>query len=195
MSDISRSAPKPTAFELKSAQLPLVALLVKTADVSVLGAQWEAQYGSAPDFFDHEPLVVDLTPIASQPDVVPDFPAIIRLLHAHRVCAIAAKGGSPAQMQAALAAGLVATPDAVLLQAKTPAAPMPAAPPPPPASPTPPSPTDAAPPAAHVPVAAPRQRPNGGPRWWWTSHCALASRCTPGAVTWWCWPLSTPVPK
>ena len=128
MSDVPRSAPKPTAFELKSAQLPLVALLVKTADVAVLSAQWEAQYGSTPDFFDQEPLVVDLTPISSQADVVPDFKAIIRLLHRHRVCAIAVKGGSEAQMQAAVAAGLVAAPDAVVVQAKTPAERVPVAP-------------------------------------------------------------------
>lgn len=128
MSDVPRSAPKPTAFELKSAQLPLVALLVKTADVAVLSAQWEAQYGSTPDFFDQEPLVVDLTPISSQVDVVPDFKAIIRLLNRHRVCAIAVKGGSEAQMQAAVAAGLVAAPDAVVVQAKTPAERVPVAP-------------------------------------------------------------------
>lgn len=123
MSDVSRSAvsvAKPTAFELKSAQLPLVALLVKTTDMSVLGSQWAAQYGNHPDFFDHEPLVIDLTPIASQPDALPDFKALIAMLKQHRVSAIAVKGGSQAQMVAALAAGLVASPDAVVLQGKTP---------------------------------------------------------------------------
>lgn len=127
MSDVSRSAvsvAKPTAFELKSAQLPLVALLVKTTDMSVLGSQWAAQYGNHPDFFDHEPLVIDLTPIASQSDALPDFKALIAMLKQHRVSAIAVKGGSQAQMVAALAAGLVASPDAVVLQGKTPMGPV-----------------------------------------------------------------------
>lgn len=119
MSDVSRSgAPpaKPSTFEIKSANLPLVALLLKTTDLPSLKAEWLAQFGDTPDFFDQDPLVIDLSPLASQPDAdkIPNFKALLTLLRSHRVCPIAVKGGTPAQMAAALSVGLVAAADVVL---------------------------------------------------------------------------------
>jgi len=119
MSDASRPgshAAKPSTFEIKSANLPLVALLLKTTDMGALEMEWTSHYGDNPDFFEDEPLVIDLGPLASHfgAEEVPDFPALLRLLKNHHVCPIAVKGGTPAQMAAALAAGMVAAPDAVL---------------------------------------------------------------------------------
>jgi septum site-determining protein MinC len=123
MSDVPKvaaPAAKPSAFEIKSANLPLVALLLKTTDMAVFKAEWEAQYGDNPDFFEQEPLVIDLTPLAVHSDMspdmaaLPDFKALLAWLKAHRTCPVAVKGGTPAQMAAALAAGLVAAPDAAL---------------------------------------------------------------------------------
>lgn len=119
MSDVSRPdahSGKPHAFEIKSANLPLVALLLKTADLSELAAEWAQHYGDNPDFFENEPLVVDLSPMAngSPPPAVPDFLKLMAFLRRQRTCPVAVKGGNPAQMAAALAAGLVAAPEAVL---------------------------------------------------------------------------------
>jgi septum site-determining protein MinC len=128
----------PATFEIKSATLPLVSLLLKTADLGALAAELTARFGDLPDFFDHDPLVLDLTPLQGQGDVTVDFAGLLPLLRQYRVLPVAARGGSTAQMQAALAAGLAAAPEAVApaappARAKAPA-PAPAAAEPPSAS-------------------------------------------------------------
>lgn len=125
---------KPTAFEIKSANLPLVALMLKTTDMGLLAREWDAQYSSTPGFFDQDPLVVDLHALGEDAGAV-DFKQLLALLRAHAVCPIAVKGGTPAHMKAALKAGLVAAPDVVLQRLV--AAPVPEALPSPPAAPQP----------------------------------------------------------
>jgi septum site-determining protein MinC len=131
----------PVTFEIKSAQLPLVALLLKTPSLDELARDWAQQFAQTPGFFDQDPLVIDLTPLAQQsPAETPDFQALVDWLRRQNVSPVAVKGGSPPQMAAALAVGLVAAPDVVLSRAV--AAPAPAAPvvaEPPAAPPVPPS--------------------------------------------------------
>lgn len=118
---------KPTSFEIKSANLPLVALLLKTTDTDVLAREWEAQYSHTPGFFDQEPLVIDLHALPEDAGDL-DFAALLALLRAHAVCPVAFKGGTEPLMAAALKAGLVAAPDVVLQRvapATTPPAPTP----------------------------------------------------------------------
>jgi septum site-determining protein MinC len=100
----------PATFEIKSATLPLVALLLKTADLATLAQDLQARFGDIPDFFDHDPLVIDLSPIRSA-DVVPDFAALLALLRGYRMQPIAVRTGSQAQTAAARAAGLVEAED------------------------------------------------------------------------------------
>ena len=119
----------PATFEIKSATLPLVSLLLKTADLDALAAELSDRFGDHPDFFDHDPLVLDLTPLQTQADATVDFRALLDLLHRYRVLPVAARGGTAGQMSAALAAGLAAAPEIVLQPAP---APQPAAPAPPP---------------------------------------------------------------
>lgn len=55
-------------FEIKSAQLALVALLLKTSDVSLLANDLLAQFGpdsQSPDFFDNDALVLDFSQLNS----------------------------------------------------------------------------------------------------------------------------------
>lgn len=108
----------PATFEIKSANLPLVALLLKSTNLAALSDEMARHYGELPNFFDHDPLVIDLSPLQSAApadDAAPvDFPALLALLREYRVMPIAARGGSAAQMQAAQAAGLAAAPDATV---------------------------------------------------------------------------------
>ena len=114
----------PATFEIKSANLPLVALLLKSPDLHALSDELKARFGDIPDFFDHEPLVVDLTPLQAQhAGAEVDFAALNTLLRGYRLCPLAVRGGSQAQMQAAQASGLTATPDAVAPPARRKAAP------------------------------------------------------------------------
>jgi len=103
----------PATFEIKSATLPLVSLLLKTTDLDALAAELTTRFGDHPDFFDHDPLVLDLSPLQAQGEARVDFSALLDLLHRYRVLPVAARGGSAAQMSAALAAGLAAAPEAV----------------------------------------------------------------------------------
>jgi septum site-determining protein MinC len=128
----------PATFEIKSANLPLVALRLKSTDLSALAAELARQYGDLPDFFDNEPLVIDLSALAANAGEL-DFPALIALLRQHRLAPLAFKGGGDKQAAAALAAGLVAAPDAVLTRASAPTQPAPE----PAAAPTEPEPPQA----------------------------------------------------
>jgi septum site-determining protein MinC len=108
----------PATFEIKSANLPLVALLLKSADLGELARELAARFGDIPDFFDHDPLVIDLAPMQALDDASLDFPALLQLLRSYRVLPVAVKGGSEKQMQAALEAGLASAPEAGLRQAQ-----------------------------------------------------------------------------
>lgn len=102
----------PATFEIKSANLPLVALLLKSHDMTQLAQELEARFGELPDFFDNDPLVVDLGPLKDATADV-DFAALLALLRRYKVLPVAARGGSSAQMQAALKAGLAPAPDVI----------------------------------------------------------------------------------
>jgi septum site-determining protein MinC len=131
-------ASTPATFEIKSANLPLVALLLKSSDLSALSREMALRFGDIPDFFDNDPLVIDLSQLP--PDAAtPDFAALIALLRPYRVAPLAVRGGNPAQLAAALAAGLAAAPDARVIS--------------PPAAAPPPARGKAAPAAAEAPPA------------------------------------------
>lgn len=99
----------PATFEIKSANLPLVALLLKSADLGALAAELSARFGDLPDFFDNDPLVIDLSPLG---DAQLDFAPLLSLLRGYKVMPVAARGGNEQQMNAALAAGLAPAQDA-----------------------------------------------------------------------------------
>lgn len=100
-----------TSFELKSAQLPVVAVALKTTDAAVLAADLAARIADDPGFFDNDPVLIDLAAVRDAEEPV-DFAALSASLRALHTQPVAVRGGSPAQMQAALAAGLVAAPEA-----------------------------------------------------------------------------------
>lgn len=114
---VATSATTPATFEIKSANLPLVALLLKSTDLEALSRELALRFGDIPDFFDQDPLVIDLSPLAAADagETGIDFPALIALLGRYRLVPIAAKGGNPAQMAGAKQAGLLSAPDAHLL--------------------------------------------------------------------------------
>ena len=99
----------PATFEIKSANLPLVALLLKSHDLDLLALELRGRFGDLPDFFDHDPLVIDLAPLKGG-EV--DFARLISLLKPYNVMPVAVRGGTEEQMLAALDAGLAAAEEA-----------------------------------------------------------------------------------
>ena len=102
----------PASFEIKSANLPLVALLLKSNDLDLLARELQGRFGDIPDFFDHDPLVIDLAPVG---DVQVDFARLVEMLRAYRVMPVAVKGGTPEQLDEARRAGLADGGDALAL--------------------------------------------------------------------------------
>ncbi|MDO9405285.1 MAG: septum site-determining protein MinC [Polaromonas sp.] len=127
---VALPATTPATFEIKSANLPLVALLLKSTDLTALARDMATRFGDIPDFFDQDPMVIDLTPLqrtgdddgqGEEADI--DFAALVSLLNGYRLVPVAVKGGSPAQMAAAQAAGLLPAPDAQVARERASAAP------------------------------------------------------------------------
>lgn len=105
----------PATFEIKSANLPLVSLLLKSTDLAALTQELKDRFGDIPDFFDRDPLVIDLSPLG--PDERVDFVHLLGLLRSYRLMPIAARGGHEALMTAAMKSGLAPAPDVITLPA------------------------------------------------------------------------------
>lgn len=108
----SSSSSAPASFEIKSAQLPLVALILKTPDWTLLAADLQAQYGVAgeiPDFFDHDPLVIDFSHLPADTPLQ-DLKPLLLMLRSCRLVPVAVRGASTEWLAAALAIGLVEAP-------------------------------------------------------------------------------------
>ena len=131
---VATPATTPATFEIKSANLPLVALLLKSTDLAAVSRELTQRFGDVPDFFDQDPLMIDLSPLeaAARASGTPtgeiDFSTLIALLGTYQLVPVAVKGGNPAQMTAALQAGLLPVPDAHLVSPRPATAPVAAAP-------------------------------------------------------------------
>jgi septum site-determining protein MinC len=122
----------PDTFEIKSATLPLVALVLKSADLDALARELEARFGDIPDFFDHDALVIDLSRLESQAQggegQAVDFPGLLELLWKYRLAPIAVHGARNELAAVAKAAGLFPAPDARIGTAAAPSTPNPETP-------------------------------------------------------------------
>ncbi|WP_404301110.1 septum site-determining protein MinC [Alicycliphilus denitrificans] len=99
-----------THLDLKSAQLSVVAMVLKTVAVDAVDADLAARRADDPDFFDNDPVLIDLSAVQAEDQPI-DFAALVQVLRSHRTQPVAVRGGSAAQMAAAHAAGLIAAPD------------------------------------------------------------------------------------
>jgi len=170
----SASISKPTGFEIKSAQLPLVALLLKSENWDTVCAELQQQYGQgseSADFFDNDPLVIDFSHLPADA-AVQDMVPLLRVLRSCNLIPVAVRGARPEWTAAALAVGLVEAPPEVV-RVKQAEAPIPVT----------------------VQEVVREVQTGRGAAWSSTSRCALASTCTPRVATWLCWPWSTRVPK
>lgn len=108
----------PATFEIKSAHLPLVALMLKSSDLDRLATELAQRFGDMPDFFDNDPLVIDLHPLnVAEANALPDFGALQTLLRQYRLTPLAVRGGTIEQTRLAMAAGLTPAPDATVQRA------------------------------------------------------------------------------
>ena len=142
MNDAPRvSSNTPASLDIKSANLPMVALMLKSTDLGAIEQELARRFGEVPDFFDEDPLLIDLTgAVASarrngEAEPVVEFAALLQLLTRYKVRPIAVRGGTETQMQAAHAAGLLLAPEARVVASSPPTPPAPSSPQGPAASP------------------------------------------------------------
>jgi septum site-determining protein MinC len=102
----------PAAFELKSAQLTLVALVLKTHDLAIVAAELARSFGpkgESPDFFDTDGVVIDF----SQSDIVlphPQWELLMKAFGACKLVPMAVRGLDPASLAVAQRLGLTEAP-------------------------------------------------------------------------------------
>lgn len=108
---LTTAAQARNSFDLKSATLPVVAVLLKTPDAAQFAADLAERVADAPGFFDNDPVLIDLAAVKDADESI-DFLGIAEALRSHSTLPVAVRGGSPAQMAAARAAGLSSAPDA-----------------------------------------------------------------------------------
>ena len=118
---LTTAAQSRTSFDLKSASLPVVAVVLKTTDAAQFAADLAERVADAPGFFDNDPVLIDLAAVREAEAPI-DFAAIVAELRSRSTLPVAVRGGSAAQMAAARAAGLAAAPDAPPARAEAPAA-------------------------------------------------------------------------
>lgn len=105
----------PPVFDLKSASLTLVTLVLRTTDLDDIGAELERRFGNAPQLFDRDPLVIDLSAVAGAVGSF-DIEGLVGLLKRYKLLPLAVRGGNATQTEVALAAGLAEAPQDVAPQ-------------------------------------------------------------------------------
>lgn len=103
------SGHSPATFEIKSADLPLVALIFKTDDLGQLATDIAQQFGPEgenPDFFDHDGLVLDFSHFPLEAPIQNIVP-LLTVLRTCRLVPIAVRGATPDWMSSCRDLGLV----------------------------------------------------------------------------------------
>ena len=128
--DLAFSADDAPAFELKSAQLTLVALLIRTPDLAKLAAQLLKKFGpngESPEFFDTDGVVLDFTQAGlSLPH--PQWNLLLNTLNQCRLVASAVRGLDDASLAVAKKSGIAEAPLDIRRPATSKASPVAASP-------------------------------------------------------------------
>jgi septum site-determining protein MinC len=109
---LASAAPLSHCYDIKSADLPLLALLLKTSDIDAVEAALKAQLQETPDFYAQEPVVIDVTALDLD-DSCPllDFAGLTQMLRLQGMLPLAIKGAVGIHKEAALSCGLVEASD------------------------------------------------------------------------------------
>ena len=107
----SRPPANALSFEIKSASLSLVSFVLKSADIKVVAQDLQTRLGDTPDFFDNDPVLLDLQHLDDQAGPL-DLPALVQVLRSFRMNPVALRPNNAAHEAAAILAGLFLTTEA-----------------------------------------------------------------------------------
>ena len=104
--------PSLPCYDIKSADLSLLALLLKTTNIQAVSAALKQQMAETPGFFDQDPVVVDVGALGLGPDETLDLQGLMAALREHQLVPLAIKGAHEALLLKAKGMGLVDASDA-----------------------------------------------------------------------------------
>lgn len=109
---IASEDPSDPCYEIKSADLSLVALLLKTTDIAEVSRALKQQMAESPGFFDQDPVVIDVGGLGLVDDETIDLERLIAVLREYALVPLAIKGAHPTLLSLAKGVGLVDASDA-----------------------------------------------------------------------------------
>lgn len=109
---VSEASPS-HCYDIKSADLPLVALLLKTSDIAAVSQALSQQLSESPGFFDNDPLVIDVTGLSVDLKASTlDLANLLNTLREQGLVPLAIKGAHKELLAMAQGMGLVDASDA-----------------------------------------------------------------------------------
>jgi len=110
---IVSEAPLSNCYDIKSADLSLVALVLKTTDLQAIAQALKQQLDESPGFFDQDPVIIDVSFLnLEENDRTFDLSSLLPLLREQALWPLAIKGAQGPLLQQAKAQGLVDASDA-----------------------------------------------------------------------------------
>lgn len=104
--------PSTPCYEIKSAELSLVALVLKTTDIPAVLRALQQQTSEIPGFFDHDPVVIDVSGLNLTEESTLDLMSLMDGLRKSGFVPLAIKGAPAALLSLAKGVGLVDSSDA-----------------------------------------------------------------------------------
>lgn len=110
---IVSEAPLSHCYDIKSADLSMLALVLKTTDIQAISQALEAQLAESPGFFEQDPVIIDVSFLNSEENnTAIDLQALLPLLRTHGLLPLAIKGAQGTLEAQAKGLGLVDANDA-----------------------------------------------------------------------------------
>ena len=94
---IVSESPQSHCYDIKSADLSLLALVLKTTDIQAISQALEQQLAESPGFFEQDPVIIDVSWLTADNDVVTlNLESLLPLLRQHGLLPLAIKGAQSA---------------------------------------------------------------------------------------------------
>lgn len=99
-----------TTFDIKSANLPVISFILKSTDLDALAQELNVHFGSRPDYFSNDPVVIDLRQLTAGKREI-NFHQLKSLLEKYSMAPFAVCTLDEQHISAAKQAGLIITPE------------------------------------------------------------------------------------
>jgi septum site-determining protein MinC len=103
--------PFSSCYDIKSADLSLVALILKSTDITLVRSALKRQMDESPGFFDQDPVLIDVSVLELDANGV-DLETLVGVLREHGLVPLAIKGAKEELLMQAKGLGLVDASDA-----------------------------------------------------------------------------------